>query len=280
MPELPEVENIAITLRDLIQDKTLTKVTCLRPSIIRGPADKDLPVFLEKLKNKRITTITRRAKRLIISLQNSQAMVFQLGMTGKLLVHDFKKEIPKHTHIILHLKNNCQINFADTRRFGKVWLFDKLDPNNPDPAMLNLGMGKLGPDATDISEKAFNSILNSTRMIKTLLLDQTRIAGLGNIYVDESLFAAGIHPEKPSINITPKQSKKLLKCIKSILKCAIRAGGTTIIDFKNPYGDMGLFHKRLQVYARSGQPCNICKTVIEKMVISGRSTHICPTCQE
>jgi formamidopyrimidine-DNA glycosylase len=279
MPELPEVENIAISLRPILEDRTVQQITCRAPQILKGPGAQHWSVFLKTLGHQHITTVTRRAKRLIIGFQNEQAMIFQLGMTGKFLLHDKQEAAQKHAHLQFALDGSRDVHFIDARRFGRVWLFDRLNPQNPDVDMLSAGMGPLGPDAPSISRKAFLAILATARPIKPLLLDQSRIAGLGNIYVDESLFAAGIHPITPTNTRGLEQAIALHKHIKAILKRAIRYGGTTIMDFANPYGDMGRFHKRLKVYGRHGQPCTVCKTTIERIVLTGRGTHLCPVCQ-
>ncbi len=279
MPELPEVENIAISLRPILEDQTVQRITCRAPQILKGPGAQRRSAFLKALSHQHITAVTRRAKRLIIGFQNEQAMIFQLGMTGKFLLHDNEGAAHKHAHLQIALNGSQEVHFIDARRFGRVWLFNRLDLRNPDTDMLDAGMGPLGPDAPTISRKAFLAILTTTRPVKTLLLDQSRIAGLGNIYVDESLFATGIHPATPANTLDQEKAHTLHKHIKAILKRAIRYGGTTIMDFANPYGDMGRFHKRLKVYGRHRQSCTKCNTPIKRIVLAGRGTHICPACQ-
>jgi formamidopyrimidine-DNA glycosylase len=141
------------------------------------------------------------------------------------------------------------------------------------------GLTPLGPEALEVSLRAFAALLQTDRPIKALLLDQSRIAGLGNIYVDESLWAAGIHPARAGSSLTPAETATLLREIKKVLRRAIRAGGTTFSDFRNVYGEMGRFRIRLKAYGRQGEPCPRCGAPIQYLRAAGRGTHICPRCQ-
>ncbi len=277
MPELPEVENIAQGLRHEIINVTITDVKVLKPVIVRYPSP--WRKTLHDIIGDDIVKVTRRGKRLIIALVNGGAILIQLGMTGKVIVAQANSPIPLHTHMRIHLCDGREIRFIDARRFGRVWFFSQLDFYHPDAQMEAAGMGRLGSEPFGITPKQFQRILHSDRAIKTLLLDQSRIAGLGNIYADESLFAAGIHPVTPAKNITPAQADKLRRMIKSILRRAIRHGGTTLLDYRNAYGEMGRFLKMLKVYQRTNQPCRQCRTPIARMTLAGRSSHYCPKCQ-
>lgn len=282
MPELPEVENIAAGLRKAIEGESLARVEMRRPGIINGPHQRRWRRFLEQVAGRRIACVTRRAKRLIITTDNDLTLLFQLGMTGKFLLGTAPVEADestKHTHAILYLRDGRVVRFIDARRFGRLWLLEGLDPEKPDEAMRAAGLGPLGPEALAMGVVAFRHLLETERSIKTLLLDQTRIAGLGNIYTDEALFAAGIHPTRRCHTIGAEASQDLLRAIKSVLRLAIRAGGTTFSDYRSPYGDMGRFRRRLRVYGRQGAPCRTCGATIEKIVVAGRGTHFCPACQ-
>ncbi|MCH8193296.1 MAG: bifunctional DNA-formamidopyrimidine glycosylase/DNA-(apurinic or apyrimidinic site) lyase [Planctomycetes bacterium] len=279
MPELPEVENIAMGLRQSILGMPIDKVACFSPVIIKGTLSKQWQSFLATFTGRSITSVTRRAKRLILATADQRAMVFQLGMTGKFLLKDGSAERHKHTHLVFAFPGDRELHYVDTRRFGRLWLFNSLDPEHPDAAMEAQGMGSLGPEPLRLTSKRFHALLDSQRSIKTLLLDQTRLTGLGNIYADESLFASGIHPARSSSRLSADEAVALLRQIKSVLRRAIRAGGTTFSDFENAYGDMGRFRGRLNVYGRQGQPCKICGSLIERIVLNGRGTHICPQCQ-
>ncbi|UCD49037.1 MAG: bifunctional DNA-formamidopyrimidine glycosylase/DNA-(apurinic or apyrimidinic site) lyase [Phycisphaerales bacterium] len=282
MPELPEVENIAAGLREAIRGEYLERVEVRRPGIIQGPHRRRWRRFLAQVAGRRVARVTRRAKRLIIVTDNRLTLLFQLGMTGKFLLGTKPveaDEFAKHTHVVLHVGDRRLVRFIDARRFGRLWLLDGLDPDEPDEAMNAARMGPLGPEALAMRTDAFRRLLQTERSVKTLLLDQTRIAGLGNIYADEALFAAGIHPTRRCGAISDEVGQDLLRAIKSVLRRAIRAGGTTFSDYRSPYGDMGRFRRRLRVYGRQGEPCRRCGATIEKIVVAGRGTHFCPTCQ-
>ena len=279
MPELPEVENIAMGLRQSILGRPIDKVACFSPVIIKGSRSEQWQSFLATFAGRSITSVTRREKRLILATTDQRALVFQLGMTGKFLLKQRSDDRHKHTHLVFSFPGDQELHYVDTRRFGRLWLFDCLDPQHPDAAMEAEGMGSLGPEALRLTSNRFHALLDSQRSIKTLLLDQTRLTGLGNIYADESLFASGIHPARSSRRIGSEEATTLLRQIKGVLRRAIRAGGTTFSDFENAYGDIGRFRKRLKVYGRQGEPCRSCCGPIERIVLAGRGTHICPRCQ-
>jgi formamidopyrimidine-DNA glycosylase len=279
MPELPEVENIALGLREVVIEKEVISVWVQTPIVLKGPGRPQWRAFLKSLSGERITAVQRRAKRLILMLGETRALVVQLGMTGKFLIRGRAAKRHKHTRMVLALEGLGEVHFIDTRRFGRIWLFPEFDTTQTDAAMETAGMGALGPEAPNITRRQFAACMQSARAVKALLLDQTRIAGLGNIYVDESLFAAGIHPSRRAESLNPEEIVHLHREIKAVLRRAIQAGGTTFNDYRNAYGDMGRFRSRLQVYGRAGEPCRACAAPIERLVLGGRGTHICPCCQ-
>jgi len=283
VPELPEVENIALGLRPVLVGKRVACVWIGTPLVIRGPYRRRWRAFVVELTGRRITSVTRRAKRLILTAEGNMALVFQLGMTGKFLLANPGKGraavVPKHTRLILSFSDGTDLLFVDPRRFGRVWCLRDLDPEAPDAVMQAAGLTPLGPEALELKPKAFAALLQTNRPIKSLLLDQSRIAGLGNIYADESLWAACIHPARAGSSLTTAEATVLLRETQKVLRRAIRAGGTTFSDFRNVYGDMGRFRNRLKVYGRQGEPCPRCGTTIRYLRASGRGTHICPRCQ-
>jgi len=279
MPELPEVENIALGLRNEIINLSITEIRVNKPVILHGPHRHQWRKMANRFKNHKITTVTRRGKRLILCTDNNLSLIIQLGMTGRFLIQPANTPEVKHTHFVIKLSDNNHLRFIDPRRFGRLYLLENFNPTTPDPTMESAGMGKLGPEPFGISKLHFRQIIGRKRVIKNLLLDQTRITGLGNIYVDESLFAAGIHPTMLGTNIPIEKIDKLRVEISRILNRAIACGGTTFSDYRNAYGEMGSFKKMLKVYQRTSQPCYKCKTPIEKIVISARSSHFCPKCQ-
>jgi len=283
VPELPEVENMALGLRPVLVGKRVASVWVGTPRVIRGPYRRHWRAFLAELTGRRIQSVSRRAKRLILATEGSLALVFQLGMTGKFLLPNREEgpaaATPKHTRLILSFRDGTELLFVDPRRFGRVWCLRDLDPKAPDATMEAAGLTPLGPEALDLNPKTFAAPLQTNRPIKSLLLDQGRIAGLGNIYADESLWAACIHPARAGSSLTIAEAATLLREIQKVLRRAIRAGGTTFSDFRSVYGDMGRFRDRLKVYGRQGEPCRRCGTPIQYLRASGRGTHICPRCQ-
>ncbi|MBM4024267.1 MAG: DNA-formamidopyrimidine glycosylase [Planctomycetes bacterium] len=283
MPELPEVENIALGLRPVLVGKRIACVWVGIPRIVRGPHRRRWRLFLAELTGRRIESVTRRAKRLILATEGGLALVFQLGMTGKFLLPDPGRgraaATPKHTRLILLFQDGTELLFVDPRRFGRVWCLRDLAPEASDAVMEAAGLTPLGPEALDLDRKTFTAILPTNRPIKALLLDQSRIAGLGNIYADESLWAACIHPARAGSSLTAAEAGILLREIQKVLRRATRAGGTTFSDFRNPYGEMGRFRERLRVYGCQGRPCRRCGTPIQYLRLAGRGTHICPRCQ-
>jgi len=200
-------------------------------------------------------------------------------MTGKFMLLEPETGRRKHVRFYIKFCDNSYLWYVDVRRFGRIWFLDGMDEENPDAVMEKSGLGKLGPESDSIKAKEFQEILNCNRPVKSLLLDQAKIAGLGNIYADESLFGAGIYPGTLAKNLHTQQANDLRKSIRKVIRKAIAHGGTTFSDFRNAYGDMGRFRKRLKVYRRTGEPCRKCKTAIERIRIGGRSTHFCPNCQ-
>lgn len=265
-------------LRHEIVGLTIESVVVRKPVIVAGPYHRRWRRAADILRGRTISSVARRAKRLIILADGDFGLVVQLGMTGKFSLAAANTPFPKHTHFLINFFDNKQLRFIDPRRFGRVWFLDT-PGDDVDEAMLAVGMTALGPEPTDISLAQFRQILHSQRAIKSLLLDQIRIAGLGNIYADESLFAAGIHPGCPAASLTSAQAARLRRTVCSVLRRAIDAGGTTFSDFRNAYGEPGRFLRRLRVYQRTDLPCRKCRTPIERLVITGRSSHFCPQCQ-
>ena len=283
MPEMPEVENIALGLRPALVGQCVARVWVGVPLVIRDPYRRRWRAFMAELTGRRIASVTRRAKRLILATEGGMGLVFQLGMTGKFLLTNPEKGVaaatPKHTRLVLSFHDGTEVLFVDPRRFGRVWCLRDLDAQAPDAVMEAAGLTPLGPEALGTDRKTFAALLQTGRPIKSLLLDQGRIAGLGNIYADESLWAARIHPARAGSSLTAVEAAALLHEIKVVLRRAIHAGGTTFSDFRNVHGEMGRFRDRLKVYGRRGEPCPRCGTTIHYLRVAGRGTHICPHCQ-
>lgn len=265
MPELPEVQIVVNTLQSQLPGRRILLTELHRPDILR-PRGLNLEFLL---KDKRLQSISRRAKRVIFHLHNGHRFYIHLGMTGQITLHSPSEPLLRHTHLILHLSQALQLRFRDPRRFGGIfWL-----GNRPDTT-------PLGPEPLTLPARQLAQRLAATRRpIKSALLDQSLIAGLGNIYVDESLFTAGIHPLKITSTLSPPQIARLNRAIKSTLRRAIHLGGSSIRDYRDANGQPGSFQHHHRVYHRNRQPCIRCGHKIEKITLAGRSTHFCPVCQ-
>lgn len=273
MPELPEVETIRKTLEQLVLHKTIADVTVRWPKLIHKPDDTD--AFRMQLKGETITAMKRKGKFLLFYLTD-YVLVSHLRMEGKYRVVTKEKPIDKHTHVIFHFTDGTELRYNDVRKFGTMHLFPKGEQYDGAP------LNKLGPDPFEPAytlEYLKEKLAKTMRMIKAALLDQTIIAGLGNIYVDEVLFLARIHPETRANTLTDEQIERIWHYARQVLERAVALGGTSIRSYVNGKGEMGMFQQELYVYGRTGKTCLHCHAAIEKLKVAGRGTHICPTCQ-
>jgi formamidopyrimidine-DNA glycosylase len=267
MPELPEVQMVVTTLRPRLLGRPIRRVRVLRADIIR-PKGVDLAPLLQ---DRQVTEIARRAKRIVITLDGQQRFYVHLGMTGRLTMEAAGSPLAPHTHLVLEMDDASEVHFHDPRRFGGVWWL----------GTDALPEAKLGPEPFDLSADQLGARLAKTRRpVKTALLDQSLIAGLGNIYADEALFTAGIHPLTPANALRRKQVEALNRAIKATLNRAIRHKGSTLRDYRDADGKPGDFQKLHRVYDRAGNPCVNCGKLVKRLVIGGRSAHFCPKCQK
>jgi formamidopyrimidine-DNA glycosylase len=267
LPELPEVQTVVNTLRPKLLSRKIARVQLNRQDILT-PSDIDLPKLLT---GRTIEDIARRGKRIVFTLDTNERFYVHLGMSGRLGMHISGHPIAPHTHLVIRLKDfDGELRFVDPRRFGGVWWLGRELPPE----------GNMGPEPMQTRPPQLARRLSRTkRAIKNALLDQTVIAGLGNIYVDESLFAAGIHPLTPANALTPDQISRLNRSIKTTLRRALRHRGSTLRDYRDANGQPGAFQSLHRVYDREGKPCHNCRTPIIRIVLGGRSTHFCPNCQ-
>ncbi|ADO55741.1 DNA-formamidopyrimidine glycosylase [Paenibacillus polymyxa] len=273
MPELPEVETIKRTLNELIVDKHIDHVTVNLPRIIQRPDDID--AFAMELAGHRITGVERRGKFLRILL-DGLVLVSHLRMEGRYGLYSQDDPVEKHTHVIFHFKDGTELRYQDVRQFGTMHLF----PAGQD--LLEKPLNKLGLEPMDEAftpEMLRAAVGTRSTSIKAALLNQSYVVGIGNIYVDESLFKAGIHPAQPAKSLTDSQFRVLHEAIVSTLGASIQVGGSSIKSFVNGQGKTGDFQHQLQIYGRNAKPCMNCGTLIEKSVVAGRGTHHCPVCQ-
>ena len=264
MPELPEVETIARSIKPELVGKTILSADLRWSRTLATPTPTQ---FKKQIAGQKILEVTRRAKYLIIRLKDYSFLV-HLRMSGDLLIREGKIKPEKHDRVILHLSNHTQLAFNDTRKFGRVWLTDQ-------PETI---LGKLGPEPLEKDFTAkwlFENLQTRRRYLKPLLLDQTFIAGLGNIYTDECLHIAQLHPMSASNNVSLEQAAVLREAIRAVLKEGIRRNGASI-DWVYRGGD---YQNHFRVYDRDGHPCPRCGTTIQKLTVGQRGTHICPSCQ-
>lgn len=281
MPELPEVETVRRGLDKLTTQQTIEGAEVLLAKTLAYPPS--VREFYSGIKGLAIANWQRRGKYLLAQLadktQQPQGWLgVHLRMTGQLLWTKQKDTLQKHTRVRLFFPQNQELRFVDTRTFGKVWLV----PPQKDPETIITGLQKLGLEPFDpqFSPAYLASKLSKRRRnIKTLLLDQAIVAGIGNIYADEALFKSGIQPETLATDLTSEQINQLHQAIIEVLQTAIDKGGTTFSDFLNLLGVNGNYSESALVYGRKGEPCRVCGTPIEKIKIGGRSSHFCPNCQ-
>jgi formamidopyrimidine-DNA glycosylase len=265
MPELPEVETFARQLKPALVGKTILSADLRWNRTLATPSPKK---FKEQIRGQKILNVSRRAKFLNIQLEDYN-LIIHLRMSGDLVIQDGSVKSKKHDRLIINLSGGQALVFNDTRKFGRVWF-----TANPEETL-----GKLGPEPL---EKAFTphwlytALRQKRRKLKPLLLDQTFIAGLGNIYTDEALHIAKLHPVAASDSVTKKQAEALHDAIRAVLKEGIRRNGASI-DWVYRGGQ---FQNYFRVYDREGKPCPRCGTEIQKIIVGQRGTHICPKCQK
>ncbi len=270
MPELPEVETVVAGLKPKITGAKLVSVSHSGKNL-RYP----LPDF-STLLQQNIQSVERRAKYLLFHFDNGQTLIWHLGMTGQFHVLAQREAKTKHEHVTLTFTDGQTLRYRDTRRFGYAGLCKRDDLEQ------HAWFAKLGvePLLNDFSGNYLQNILKTRKTsIKQAIMDNHVVVGVGNIYASESLFRAGIHPTQVANSLKPKQYALLVQHIKTVLAEAIEAGGSTISNFVKADGKPGYFAHSFQVYGRDKQPCLVCKTPIEKIVLGGRASFFCPQCQ-
>jgi formamidopyrimidine-DNA glycosylase len=265
MPELPEVETIARGLRPKLVGRTILSADVRWARTLAIPSSGK---FKEQVKGQKIRNVSRRAKFLILQLETYNILI-HLRMSGDLVVRKGKINPEKHDRLILYLSGGQMLAFNDTRKFGRVWFTDE-------PGRV---LGKLGPEPLEkgfTAEWLYNNLHSRKRQLKPLLLDQNFLAGLGNIYADECLHMAKLHPLALANTVKHRQAEALHKAIRAVLKEGIRRNGASIDWVYRGGGYQDYF----RVYGREGQPCGTCGAIIRKLTIGQRGTHICPNCQK
>ena len=267
MPELPEVETTVRGLERVLKGRRIERVEARRADLRRSfPHD-----LGQRLTGSTVTGLGRRAKYGLIHTNRGDTMIFHLGMSGSWRIDH--AELGKHDHLLLETDQGNKLALNDPRRFGSVDLVHTEElPDWP-------AFKALGPEPFDLEVRQLRkSLAGRTAAIKLLLLDQTIVAGLGNIYVCEALYRAGIHPKRPGGSVSRERLRRLIPAIRQVLEEAIEAGGSTLRDFASPDGELGYFSKTFAVYDREGKPCG-CGGTVRRIVQGGRSTFYCPRCQ-
>jgi formamidopyrimidine-DNA glycosylase len=278
MPELPEVEYVARQLRQTLIGRVISDVRVNWPRTIAHP---DVSTFCAELPGARVLGIDRRAKYLLISLSADQTLLIHRRMTGNLLLfpaasgdEPWEETPDPYCRAVFLLDDGRRLVFTDPRKFGRIALYPMSDISE---ALNGLG---LEPLSEDFTPEALGKLLaGRSRQMKPLLLDQTYIAGIGNIYADESLFRAGIHPLRRAESLTPEEVARLHAAIRAVLELGIEHGGTTFGRHQDIFGEAGRNREHLSVYQRDGEPCLRCGTPLVRVVVAQRGTHFCPTCQ-
>ncbi len=273
MPELPEVETIKNDLRALALGRQITAVDLRDPLLVRRPSPAE---FAGRLQGQAIVAAQRRAKYLLIELSAGDCLAVQLMITGQLLLTQPDEPVKNDTRLILDLDDGSQLRLWDQNGYAKVQLLGRGE------VAAALGLAEYGPDPTlpDFSLADFAARLRGRRgRIKPLLLDQHFLAGLGNIYADEALFLAGIHPARQADGLSAEEVARLYEAIRHVLLTAIAKRGTTIATYRDLRGHKGQYQDELRVFRRTGKPCPRCGTPIVLSKLGGRDTHFCPRCQ-
>jgi len=271
MPELPEVETIAADLRPHLVGARFAAGHILWPRTLAEPTP---DLLNERLAGRQVLDVGRRGKYLLIHLDPAAALIFHLRMTGRLdVVADGSPILAgPHLRAWFALADGRRLAFTDARKFGRIWLVEDV----------GRVVGKLGPEPLDwtfTADVLKERLAGRRTAIKALLLDQTVVAGVGNIYADEALFVAGIHPLRPAAGLSEEEIGRLCEAIRFVLRESVEARGTLLRDYRTPYGQDGAYQNRLRVYQQTGRPCPRCGAIIERIRVTQRSTHFCPHCQ-
>ncbi|WP_445489523.1 DNA-formamidopyrimidine glycosylase [Niallia sp. 03133] len=274
MPELPEVETVRRTLKGLTLHKVIKEVVVNWVKMIKKPENAE--EFSDALVGQEIKDVQRRGKFLLI-VTTDFTIVSHLRMEGRYGLFSAEEPVDKHTHVIFYFEDGTELRYKDVRKFGTMHLFKKGEEQYALP------LSQLGPEPFDSSFTIQNfkeGLAKTARSVKTALLDQKIVVGLGNIYVDEALFRSRIHPERPANTLKEKEIECLYQEIIATLSEAVEKGGSTIRSYVNSQGQIGMFQLELFVYGRKGEACKNCGATLERIIVGGRGTVFCPDCQK
>jgi formamidopyrimidine-DNA glycosylase len=273
VPELPEVETIAADLRPHLVGRTIVRCDLRFPTIVRHPEPEQ---FVDAIAGRRIESLRRRGKYMLLGLGQDLALVVHLGMTGQLRLCDSSAPIADHTHAIFELDDGKQLRYRDPRRFGRLLLGTEVD------LLMARALPRLGPEPIDPDFDAgqlYRALRRRRAPLKAVLLDQSTLAGVGNIYADESLYRARIRPDRMASRVSRKSAERLHESLRSSLETAIRNRGSSVDTYRDAWGELGGQQEALQVYGRAGEPCFTCGRPLASVRIGGRTTVFCRRCQ-
>ncbi len=273
MPELPEVETIVADLRPHLVGRTIVRAELPFPTIVRHPEPEE---FVDAIAGMRINAVRRRGKFILMDLDNDLLLVVHLGMTGQLRLVDPATPIEKHTHAIFTLDDGRQLRYRDPRRFGRLLL------GTEESLLASKKMPRLGPepiDPTFAPDELYRSLRRRRTSLKAVLLDQGAIAGVGNIYADESMHRARLRPDRIASGLSRKSAQRLHESLRDSLLMAIRNRGSSVDTYRDAWGELGGQQEQLLVYGRAGEPCYTCGRPLKMIRLAGRSTVFCTKCQ-
>ena len=274
MPELPEVETVARSLKEPLEGRTIVDVAVRWPRTLALPKGRDAGDKLrQQLLGRRVVSVRRRGKYVVIAL-DKDFLLIHLKMSGRLQIVPRHEPVDKHVQALFDLDDGRQLRFHDVRKFGRIYLVDRVESVTT----------VLGPEPLDgeLGLADFRGLLaRRSGRLKSLLLNQSFLAGLGNIYADESLFRARLHPLRRADSLSGEEQERLYRAVRAVLEEAIADQGTTLSDggYADAAGQAGRHQERLAVYHRTGKPCPQCQTPVARLIVGGRSSHFCPTCQ-
>ena len=273
MPELPEVETIVADLRPYLAGRTIVGCELAFPTIVRHPEPEE---FVDSVAGMRIDAVDRRGKYILIRLQDAVVLVVHLGMTGQLRLLDPATPLEKHTHAVFTLDDGRQLRYRDPRRFGRLLL------GTEDALLTARKMPRLGPEPIDpdfAAEELYRRLKRRRAPLKAVLLDQGAVAGVGNIYADESLYRARLRPSRLASTVSKQSARRLHEALREALQLAIANRGSSVDTYRDAWGEVGGQQEKLLVYGRAGEPCFTCGRPLSSVRIAGRTTVFCRHCQ-
>ena len=273
MPELPEVETIVADLRPHLVGRTIVRCELAFPTIVRHPEPEE---FVDSVAGMRIESVGRRGKYILLRLQESVVLVVHLGMTGQLRLFDAAASLAKHTHAVFQLDDGKHLRYRDPRRFGRLLL------GTEEALMLAKKMPRLGPEPIDpdfAADELYRRLKRRRAPLKAVLLDQAAVAGVGNIYADESLHRARLRPSRIASTVSRQSASRLHEAMRESLLVAIANRGSSVDTYRDAWGELGGQQEKLLVYGRAGEPCFTCGRPLSSVRIAGRTTVFCSRCQ-